>query len=86
MPRLFEIIKPVAAVKALVFGHSHVYQFTEREGIHLINLPAIGYNFNDSQPVGWVETHLTAQGGRFTLHAIGGNTEGDGRALAFLTM
>jgi len=38
--RLFEIISPVRKVKALVFGHSHRYEFSERDGIHLINLPA----------------------------------------------
>jgi 3',5'-cyclic AMP phosphodiesterase CpdA len=80
VPRLFDLIAPVASVKALVYGHSHVYRFAEHEGIHLINLPATGYNFRDDQPVGWVEARLTARGGQFTLHAIGGNTENDGRA------
>ena len=76
-PRLFDIIRPASAVKALVFGHSHVYNFTEREGIHLINLPACGYNFSDDQPLGWMEAQLTARGGEFRLHAIAGNTEMD---------
>jgi len=77
--RLFAIIKPVRKVKALIFGHSHRYQFDEYDGIHLINLPAVGYNFNDHKPVGWVETHLNGKGGTFTLHAIGGNMAGDGK-------
>jgi len=77
--RLFEIISPVRKVKALVFGHSHRYEFSQRDGIHLINLPATGYNFTNAQPVGWVEAHLTAQGGQFKLHAVGGNTSQHGR-------
>jgi Icc protein len=77
--RLFDIIKPASAVKALVFGHSHVYSFSEMEGIHLVNLPACGYNFGDDQPVGWVEAQLTAHGAEFQLHAIAGNTEIDGQ-------
>ena len=77
--RLFDIIKPASSVKALVFGHSHVYSFTEREGIHLINLPACGYNFSDDQPVGWVEAKLTGRGAQFLLHAIAGNTKIDGQ-------
>ena len=77
--RLLDIIKPVPAVKAIVFGHSHVYNFSEVEGIHLINLPASGYNFSDDQPVGWVEAKLSAQGGEFVLHAVGGNTAIDGQ-------
>lgn len=77
LPRLLSAIKPIRKVKAIVYGHSHVYQFTQYEGIHLINLPAVGYNFNDTDPVGWVEAGLTAKGGDFKLHAIAGNTASD---------
>ena len=73
MRQLFEIVAPVKKVKAIVFGHSHKYQFSEYDGIHLINLPATGYNFTGSQPVGWVEARMTDQAGEFILHAIGGN-------------
>jgi 3',5'-cyclic AMP phosphodiesterase CpdA len=76
--RLFDIIGPVAKVKAVVYGHSHRFNFSQYRGIHLINLPATGYNMSGSQPVGWVETQLTDTGGRFTLHAIGGNRKHDG--------
>lgn len=71
--RLFDIISPARKVKAVVFGHSHKYELTERDGIHLVNLPATGYNFTRAQPVGWVEAHLTAEGGEFILHAVGGD-------------
>lgn len=77
LPRLLSLIKPIRKVKAIVYGHSHVYQFTQYKGIHLINLPAVGYNFNDTDPVGWVEATLTTRGGDFKLHAIGGNTAND---------
>ncbi len=78
VPRLFSIIKPIRKVKAILYGHSHAYGFSEFEGIHLINLPAVGYNFNDTEPVGWVEANLTAKGGDFTLHAIAGSMNKDG--------
>jgi 3',5'-cyclic AMP phosphodiesterase CpdA len=78
VPRLFRIIAPIQKVKALVFGHSHAYSYSQFEGIHLINLPAVGYNFNDAQPVGWVEAHLRNHGGDFILHAAGGNKDMDG--------
>ncbi len=77
-PRLFSVIKPLRKVKAILYGHSHAYGFSEFEGIHLINLPAVGYNFSDTEPVGWVEAELTAGGGEFTLHAIAGNRDNDG--------
>ncbi len=78
VPRLFSIIKPIRKVKAILYGHSHAYGFSEFEGIHLINLPAVGYNFSDAEPVGWVQANLTAKGGDFTLHAIAGDMNKDG--------
>ena len=78
LPRLFSIIRPIRKVKAIVYGHSHAYGFSEFEGIHLINLPAVGYNFSDAEPVGWVQANLNAKGGDFTLHAIAGSMKKDG--------
>ena len=76
--RLFDLVKPIAKVKAIVYGHSHEYGYEQLEGIHLINLPATGYNFGNAEPVGWVEAQLTGMAGRFTLHAIDGNSDFDG--------
>jgi len=76
--RLFRIIGPMTKVKAVVYGHTHQVGLSEYKGIHLINLPAIGYNLGDSHPVGWMEAKLTAQGGEFLLHAMAGNTRYDG--------
>jgi 3',5'-cyclic-AMP phosphodiesterase len=76
---LYEIIGPATQVKAVVYGHSHRFRLSEYRGIHLINLPATGYNMSGSQPVGWVEAGLTTRGGEFTLHALGGNRRHDGR-------
>ena len=78
VPRLFSLVKPIRKVKAILYGHSHVYGYSKFRGIHLINLPAVGYNFSDSQPVGWVEASMTAKGGKFKLHALAGNTDNDG--------
>jgi len=78
LPRLFNIIKPVRKVKAILYGHSHEYRYSQFQGIHLVNLPATGYNFSDTEPVGWVEARLTAKGGDFTLHVVAGNKARDG--------
>ena len=77
--RLFDVITPIKKVKAVVYGHSHKYEFRESNGIQLINLPAVGYNFTGAQPVGWVEARLNGKGGEFVLHAVGGNPKRDGR-------
>ena len=69
----FDIIGPMAKVKAVVYGHSHEYEISQYKGIHMINLPATGFNLSRRQPVGWVEAQLTAKGAQLTLHAIGGD-------------
>ena len=63
-------------VKAVFYGHSHRYHYDTVEGMHLVNLPAVGYNFRDSEPVGWVEATFTAEGADLKLNAFAGNTEG----------
>jgi Icc protein len=82
LPRLFDLIKPITKVKALVYGHSHEYAFSDYEGIHLINLPAVAFSFSNDQPIGWVEARLTGTGGELVLHAIGGSDKMDGRVQA----
>lgn len=74
---LMKLVRPVAKVKAIVHGHSHQYCFREIDGIHVIGLPATGYNTRNEDAVGWVETHLTSDEGLFTLHAVDGNTRGN---------
>lgn len=76
--RMFRIISPHGKVKAIFYGHSHRYVVDGRDGIQLVNLPAVGYNFSDSEPVGWVEAVFSSKGVDLTLHAIGGNVRGDG--------
>jgi hypothetical protein len=41
-------------------------------------IPALGLNFSDCPPVGWIDERLTAKGGEFTVRAIGGNRQFDG--------
>jgi 3',5'-cyclic AMP phosphodiesterase CpdA len=79
--RLFDIIKTRRQVKAIFYGHSHEYKFEVWEGIHLINIPAVGYNFRDSEPVGWLEARFRASGGTFTLRALAGNKTKDNQTV-----
>jgi 3',5'-cyclic AMP phosphodiesterase CpdA len=76
---LFRIIQPYAKVKAIFYGHSHEYSFRQYRGIHLVNLPAVGYNFADKEPVGWVDAFFSATGVDLTLKAFGGNRQQDGQ-------
>lgn len=77
--RMFDIIRPYRQVKAVFYGHSHRYHIEESEGLYLINLPAVGYNFGDDQPTGWLDARFTEEGADFTLHTNGGNQADNGK-------
>jgi hypothetical protein len=66
-------------VKAIFYGHSLAYRYDNSNGLHLINVPAIGYNFADTEPVGWVDSVITKDGADLTLHAFGGNMQKNGK-------
>jgi hypothetical protein len=77
--RLFEIIRSQRQVKAIFYGHSHAWSITARQGVKLVNLPALGYNFTPEEPVGWVDARFRPTGVDLTLHAIAGNRTQDGQ-------
>jgi Icc protein len=79
--RLFDLIRPHHQVKAIFYGHSHVWDLGERQGVKLINLPAVGYNFRDQDPVGWVDARFGSSGVQLKLHAFGGNIAENGRSV-----
>ena len=68
---LFEVIRPRKQVKAYIFGHTHVWK-VERDpsGIHLINLPPVGFVFRDGEPSGWVHAALNPKGMRIELRCV----------------
>jgi 3',5'-cyclic-AMP phosphodiesterase len=76
--RFFRIIQPHRKVKAVFYGHSHRYHFAAERGLHLVNLPAVGYNFRDQEPVGWVDAKFSKGGVALTLRALAGNRDQDG--------
>ncbi len=67
---LFEILTPHRQVKCLVFGHSHKWGVSQREQIHLVNLPPVGYVFDAKAPNGWTELRLTDTGAELQLFAL----------------
>jgi hypothetical protein len=67
---LLEVLIPRRQVKAYIFGHSHAWRHSTWEGIHLLNLPAVAWVFDNKQPHGWVDLTLTAAGAAVVLHAL----------------
>jgi 3',5'-cyclic-AMP phosphodiesterase len=67
---LFAILQPRKQVKAVFFGHTHHWSVTEREGLHLVNLPPVAYVFAAGRPSGWVSAELADRGITLTLHAL----------------
>src|SRR5262245_6358419 len=68
---LLAVLEPRKQVKAFVFGHTHVWSVKEHaSGIHLVNLPAIGYPFAPTQPTGWVHCTLTETGATLKLSSL----------------
>lgn len=68
---LFELLESLPHVKAYVFGHTHSWSITQRDsGLSLINLPPVGYAFNETRPIGWVDAALSETGMQLTLRCI----------------
>ncbi len=66
---LLAIVLPRRHVKALFFGHTHTWRIAEKDGLHLVNLPAVAYPFADTEVTGWVAAKLSERGATLTLHA-----------------
>jgi 3',5'-cyclic AMP phosphodiesterase CpdA len=69
--KLWEVLAPRKQVKALIFGHTHVWSVKAHEsGIHQVNLPTVAYVFNQAQPNGWVDATLKADTLTLRLNAF----------------
>jgi 3',5'-cyclic-AMP phosphodiesterase len=80
---LFEIIRPRRQVKAYIYGHTHTWRVEqEQSGMHLINLPAVGYSFQDGEPTGWVHAMLEPGGMNLTLRCIDPKHKAHGQTFA----
>jgi 3',5'-cyclic AMP phosphodiesterase CpdA len=67
---LYDVILPRKQVKALFFGHTHVWNQEVKEGVHLINLPPVAYCFTKGKPSGFIELALEEGGAKMTLSSL----------------
>jgi len=77
--RLLALAAANRHVKAIFHGHAHVWALGRRDRLHVVGLPALGYNFSDAQPVGWVEARFRPDGVSLTLRTVAGNRADDGK-------
>ena len=65
------IIGPRKQVKCYFFGHSHAWSLKQREdGLHLINLPANAWLFDEAKPRGFVDAQLQDGNCMLVLHCL----------------
>lgn len=78
---LFEVLVPRKQVKAVIYGHTHRWRRSERDGIHLLNLPPVAYLFQAGDPNGWVDVRLRDGGAALTLHALDASHRQNGEVV-----
>ncbi len=79
--KLLDLLNPRPQAKAIVFGHTHVWNCRKLGEIHAINVPATGYRFLDTQPLGWCVLRPRPDGAQLELRCIGGDTRQHGRRI-----
>jgi hypothetical protein len=67
---LMAILRPRRQVKAVFFGHTHAWRRWVDDGIHMVNLPAVGYAFGPAEPLGWVRAMPRPEGLEIELRAL----------------
>jgi 3',5'-cyclic AMP phosphodiesterase CpdA len=78
------IVKAAKQVKAYIYGHTHFYRQSVRNNVHLINLPALGWEFlMGQQPLGWSDGEITKNGIQLTLHTVAADQSINGDVRKF---
>jgi 3',5'-cyclic AMP phosphodiesterase CpdA len=66
---LWKIIAPRNHVKAYLHGHVHDREYSEHEGIHILNTPAVGYVADENvSTTGWTMLRLVSEGAEVTTY------------------
>ncbi|TWU17682.1 3',5'-cyclic adenosine monophosphate phosphodiesterase CpdA [Novipirellula galeiformis] len=67
---LVEALQARPHVRALFYGHSHVWKTETIGNLQLINLPAVSYVFSEEIANGWVSAHLDEHGMKLQFHTM----------------
>jgi 3',5'-cyclic-AMP phosphodiesterase len=68
---LIRVMEAHSKVQAFIHGHTHRWEVkTRNSGLHVVNVPAIGYAHNPVQPTGYVTARVTSKGLTVQLQAL----------------
>lgn len=69
--KLLALVRPRRQVKALFFGHTHIWSVKQDySGIHLVNLPAVGFTLWMKSFLGWVDCRVYSDNAFIEVHAL----------------
>jgi 3',5'-cyclic-AMP phosphodiesterase len=69
-PSLLKLLSERKHARAYFYGHTHEWQYDQRDHLHLINQPAVSYYFGKGHAHGWVDMKLTETSADLELHCI----------------
>ena len=80
----WDVVQSAKQVKAYIYGHTHLYRQSVRDDVHLINLPALGWEFQSgAQPLGWSDVEISGNGIQLTLHSLSADHPKNGDVRKF---
>jgi 3',5'-cyclic-AMP phosphodiesterase len=80
--KLLAIARPRRQVKAIFFGHTHVWSATQdRSGIHLVNLPATGFTLWGKSFLAWLDCWVASDNATLTIRALEPANKYDGQTV-----
>jgi predicted phosphodiesterase len=80
--KLLAITRPRRHVKAIFFGHTHVWSATQdQSGIHLVNLPATGYTLWGKSFLAWTDCWIGSDNATLTIRALEASNKYDGQSV-----
>lgn len=67
---LLKLLAERKHARTYIYGHTHEWQYDQRDHLHLINQPAVSYYFGKGHAHGWVDMKLTETSADLELHCI----------------
>src|ERR1041385_3357135 len=65
-------------VKLVVFGHTHIFRTWQTDGLHFVNLPAVGFRLEPGSSFGWMSGRFKTGGTQLVFHGVSHKDRDDG--------